>query len=53
MRKNITSALGGYIDNWATTYKLSNDFVIGPRNKHDDDGGEPPGYISVITHTYI
>lgn len=41
--------VAGFSNNWATNLKLGSEFVVGPRNKEDNDGGEPPGYISVIT----
>lgn len=44
LRQNTTSA-NAFFTNWATNRKLGNDFAIGPRNKEDNDGGEPPGYI--------
>lgn len=37
----------GSSESWATNFKLGNSFDIGPRNKEDNDGGEPPGYIKV------
>lgn len=39
--------VNGFFSNWATNLKLGSSFVIGPRNKEDNDGGEPPGYIPV------
>ena len=35
----------GFSFNWATNFKLSNEFSTGPRNRNDNDGGMPPGYI--------
>jgi len=46
LRQNTTVA-NGFFNNWATNLKLGSDFTIGPRNKDDNDGGEPPGYIHV------
>lgn len=40
--------LSGFIFNWATNFKLSNEFAAGPRNSEENDGGSPPGYINVI-----
>lgn len=39
------AAFAGFSFNWATNFKLSNEFSTGPRNKYDNDGGMPPGYI--------
>lgn len=48
MRSNNSGLLklAGFFFNWATGTKLSNEFSIGPRNREDDDGGDPPGYIN-------
>lgn len=39
--------LAGFIFNWRTDFTLTNEFSMGPRNKDDNDGGPPPGYIFV------
>lgn len=39
------AAFAGFSFNWATNFKLSNEFLTGPRNRNDNDGGMPPGYI--------
>lgn len=39
--------LAGFFFNWATEFKLTDEFAMGPRNRLDDDGGTPPGYINV------
>ncbi|KAJ6635436.1 Phospholipid-transporting ATPase ABCA3 [Pseudolycoriella hygida] len=44
LRRNQVVA-NAFFENWATDYKLGSDFSIGPRNRYEDDGGEPPGYI--------
>lgn len=36
----------GFFFNWATNFKVTNDFTIGPRNRNETDGGSPPGYIN-------
>jgi ATP-binding cassette subfamily A (ABC1) protein 3 len=38
---------GGFFFNWRTNFKLADEFASGPRNKENDDGGNPPGYINV------
>jgi hypothetical protein len=47
------SQFGGFFFNWGTNRKLSDEFSQGPRNKEDDDGGNPPGYIPVILSTRV
>lgn len=49
LRTNDTTLqrFAGFFYNWATNRKLSDEFSSGPRNKDDDDGGSPPGYIYV------
>ena len=38
-------AFTGFAYNWATNFKLTNEFLTGPRNRKANDGGMPPGYI--------
>lgn len=40
------AAFAGFSFNWATNFKLSNEFSTGPRNRKDNDGGMPPGYLN-------
>jgi hypothetical protein len=42
------SKLGGLFFNWMTNFKLSDGFTVGVRNKDDNDGGNPTGYVSVM-----
>jgi hypothetical protein len=44
----LLQQLAGLFFNWATRLKISDGFSVGPRNKDDNDGGSPPGYIPVI-----
>lgn len=37
----------GFFYNWSTNRKLTDEFSSGPRNKEDEDGGSPPGYVNV------
>lgn len=55
LRSNDTDALNfaGFFFNWATNFRLSSEFSIGPRNKDDNDGGNPPGYIPVRLENYF
>lgn len=47
MRSDSSEAqqLAGFSYNWGTDFKLNEAFLIGPRNRRDNDGGIPPGYI--------
>ena len=44
---SFLESLGGFSENWATNFRLSSGFTIGPRNRFAQDGGRPPGYILV------
>ncbi|KAG5683919.1 hypothetical protein PVAND_013177 [Polypedilum vanderplanki] len=41
----ILNEMGGFTSNWATNIRFGLDFLPGPRNGNEFDGGEPPGYI--------
>jgi ATP-binding cassette subfamily A (ABC1) protein 3 len=43
----LLESMSGFTHNWATNIRFGLDFLPGPRNQLDDDGGEPPGYIRV------
>lgn len=43
----LLESMSGFTNNWATNIRFGLDFLPGPRNQDDDDGGEPPGYIRV------
>lgn len=47
LRKPSPSKFVGFYGNWATDYILTSKFFVGARQKELDDGGDPPGYITV------
>lgn len=42
---SMSERFAGFIFNWATNFRLSNEFAMGPRNRLENDGGLPPGYV--------